>query len=247
MHPARLVLLKYAKEMPKTYAHLKDFIEKERPDWLRALIPRHISAPSEYWPQKVLALATIQAALCNQTAHDLGVNPDSTFAAVEGQTAHLLQFEVPTFYASEELLTAATRTDLPSDIFLDAVPFPFPALVFMFPKGTIRHPSEGDCPYIAVSRPEKGQVFSLPLKDITIKITAPESVILVSTYLPEENRCYYKSIFVVSGETMKRRSNEPARSHSRFLEKVCPDAKRQFPLSMRNLLTGCGCSGQPWS
>ena len=73
----------------------------------------------------------------------------------------------------------------------------------MFPKGSIRHPSEGDCPYIAVSRPEKGQVFSLPLKDITIKITAPESVILVSTYLPEENRCYYKSIFVVSGETMK--------------------------------------------
>ena len=28
----------------------------------------------------------------------------------------------------------------PSDVFLDAVPFPFAAFVFMFPKGTIRHP-----------------------------------------------------------------------------------------------------------
>ena len=102
-----------------------------------------------------------------------------------------------------ELLGAAARTDLPTDIFMDALPFPFPALVFMLPKGTIRHPAEGECPYIVVSRVQKGQVFPLPLKDITIATTAADNAILVSTYLPDEFRCYHKSISVVPGETMK--------------------------------------------
>ena len=30
------------------------YLEKEHPDWLRALTPRHINAPVDYWPQKVL-------------------------------------------------------------------------------------------------------------------------------------------------------------------------------------------------
>jgi hypothetical protein len=86
---------------------------------------------------------------------------------------------------------------------MDALPFPFPALVFMLPKGTIRHPAEGECPYIVVSRVQKGQVFPLPLKDITIATTAADNAILVSTYLPDEFHCYHKSISVVPGETMK--------------------------------------------
>ena len=145
---------------PKTYPELRAFIEKERPDWLQALVPRRINAPSEYWPQKVLALATIQAALSNQVMQDAGLKPDATFVMVECQTGHLLQFDVPTFYVSKELLAASARTDLLDNTFLDAVTFPFPASVFMFPKGTIRHPSEGECPYIVVSRVAKGQVFS---------------------------------------------------------------------------------------
>ena len=52
----------------------------------------------------------------------------------------MLEYEVPTFYVSKEHLAAAARTDLPGELLLDAVPFPFPALVFMLPKGTIRHP-----------------------------------------------------------------------------------------------------------
>jgi hypothetical protein len=102
-------------------------------------MPRRINAPSVYWPQKVLAVATVHAAMHNQVASDVGRKSDPGFSAAEGQGAHLLKFEVPTYYVSEELIAAAARTDLPTDIFLDALPFPFPALVFMFPKGTIRH------------------------------------------------------------------------------------------------------------
>jgi hypothetical protein len=134
---------------------------------------------------------------------DAGMKLDPTFGVVEGQTGHLLQFDVPTFYVSKELLAVAARTDLPTDIFMNALPFPFPALVFMLPKATIRHPTEGECPYIVVSRVQKGQIFSLPLKDISIATTTPENAIVVSTCLPDEFRCSRKTISVVGGETMK--------------------------------------------
>ena len=92
---------------------------------------------------KVLAVATVHAA--NQVASDVGRKSDPGFSAAEGQGAHLLKFEVPTYYVAEELIAAAARTDLPTGIFLDVLPFPFPALVFMFPKGTIRHAVHGEC------------------------------------------------------------------------------------------------------
>jgi hypothetical protein len=142
-------------------------------------------------------------AISNQLMKDAGMKLDPTFGVVEGQTGHLLQFDVPTFYVSKELLAVAARTDLPTDIFMNALPFPFPALVFMLPKATIRHPTEGECPYIVVSRVQKGQIFSLPLKDISIATTTPENAIVVSTCLPDEFRCSRKTISVVGGETMK--------------------------------------------
>ena len=213
MDQARLLLTHFARQAPMSYEALKAFLEKERPDWIRALIPRNINAPSSYWPQKILAVSTIQAVICNQIAHELGEKLDLTFGTVEGQMAHLLQYDVPTFYISKELLAAAARTDLPGDLLLDAVPFPFPAMVFMFEKGTLRHPAQGDCPYAVVSRPQKGQVFSLPLDGMRISRTAAETAVIVSTYLPEEHRAYHSSVSVVSGETIKaayeRASNIP--------------------------------------
>src|SRR5271166_1172787 len=39
----------------------------------------------------------------NQVASDVGRKSDPGFSAAEGQGAHLLKFEVPTYYVSEEL------------------------------------------------------------------------------------------------------------------------------------------------
>ena len=66
MDPARLIIHKLASKKPKTHAEFTGFLDKERPDWIQALIPRRINAPSEYWPQKVFAVATILAAIRNQ-------------------------------------------------------------------------------------------------------------------------------------------------------------------------------------
>jgi hypothetical protein len=37
---------------------------------------------------------------------------------------HLIEYDVPTFYVSKELLAAASRTELPMDKRLDAIPIP---------------------------------------------------------------------------------------------------------------------------
>jgi hypothetical protein len=127
-----------------------------------------------------------------------------------------------------ELLAAAARTDLPAELLLDAVPFPFPALVFMLPKGTIRHPIEGDCPYIVVSRTEKGQVTSLPLKDIRVSCAAPETAVTTSTYLPAENRAYYKSISVVPGETLKAACERASKIPLELPDEDSPEVEADF-------------------
>jgi hypothetical protein len=88
----------------------------------RSINARRINAPSDYWPQKVLALATVQAALSNQLMKDAGMKLDSTFGVIEGQTGHLLQLTHPHFTSPKELLTVAARTDLSTDIFMDVLP-----------------------------------------------------------------------------------------------------------------------------
>jgi hypothetical protein len=45
----------------------------------------------------------------------------------------------------------------------EAIPFPFDTLVFMLPKRTVRHPTDGDCPFLVLSRTTKGQNLSLPI------------------------------------------------------------------------------------
>jgi len=35
-----------------------EYLEKEHPDWPRVLTARHINAPADYWPQKVLAVSS---------------------------------------------------------------------------------------------------------------------------------------------------------------------------------------------
>jgi hypothetical protein len=113
---------------------------------------------------------------------------------------------VPTYYVSRELLAAALRTELPDDLVFEAIPFPFNALVFMLPKGTVRHPTEGDCPFLVLSRTSKGQTLSLPIPGLDFNVTAEQDAVLVTTYMPEAdfNVTYYKSVPLISGATIKQ-------------------------------------------
>jgi hypothetical protein len=56
----------------------------------------------------------------------------------------------------------------------EAIPFPFDALVFMLPKGTVCHPIDGNCPFLVLSRTIKGQNLSLPIPGLDFQVTADQ-------------------------------------------------------------------------
>ena len=68
--------------------------------------------------------------------HEALTRPNPAFAAVHGQAALLLRYDVPIYYVSRELLAACVGTELRDDTVFEAIPFPFDALVFMLPKET---------------------------------------------------------------------------------------------------------------
>jgi hypothetical protein len=81
------------------YTEVRAYLEKEHPDRLRALTPRHINAPAEYWPQKVLAASSANAATQNYVSiQEYQTKPNPALAAVHGQASWLLHYDVPTYY-----------------------------------------------------------------------------------------------------------------------------------------------------
>jgi hypothetical protein len=77
------------------YAEVRAYLEQEHQDWLRALMPRHINAPADYWPQKVLAVSSANAAMQNYVSiceHQTTPNP--ALAAVHGRAALFLGHDV---------------------------------------------------------------------------------------------------------------------------------------------------------
>jgi hypothetical protein len=134
----------------------------------------------------VLAVSSVNAATQNYASiYEHQTRPNPALSAVHGQAALLLRYDVPTYYVSRELLAAALRTELPDDMVFEAIPFPFDALVFMLPKRTIRHPAEGDCPFLVLSRTSKGQTLSLPIQGLDFGVIADQDAVLVTTYMPE--------------------------------------------------------------
>jgi hypothetical protein len=114
--------------------------------------------------------------------------------AIQSRMSVLLKFDVPTFYVSKDFLLAALRTELPQDMLLEGIPFPFAGTVFMFPKGLVCHQEEGDCPYIAFSKHKKGDRHDLPISELSCPTVAPRDMVIASTYTPEAklNVNYFK-------------------------------------------------------
>jgi hypothetical protein len=138
--------------------------------------------------------------------HEHQTRSNTALAAVHGQAALLLRYDVPTYYVSRELLAAAIRTEVPDDMFFEAIAFPFDVLVFMLPKRRVHHPTEGDCPFLILSRTSTGQNLSLPIQGLDFWVTAEQDAVLITTYMPEAefNVAYYKSVSLIPGTTIKQ-------------------------------------------
>ena len=72
----------------------------------------------------------------------------------------------------------------------------------MLPKGAVRHPTDGDCPFLVVSRTTKGEALFLPIRDLDFSVKAEQDAVLVTTYMPEAhfNVTYYKSVPLIPAQ-----------------------------------------------
>ena len=163
----------------------------------------------------------------------------AALAAVHGQVTLLLRYDVPTYYVSRELLAAAVRTELPDDMVFEAIPFPFDALVFMLPKGTVRHPTDGDCPFLALTRTSKGQSLSLPIPALDFQLTTDRDAVPLTTYMPEAkfNVTYYKSVPLIPGATIKQAFQQASSvPFSLFIDDQVADNEEGIDLSAEDFV-----------
>ena len=129
----------------------------------------------------MLAVSSANAAMQNYVSiNEHQARPNPALAAAHGQAALLPCYDVPIYYVSRQLLAAAARTELPDNMVFEAIPFPCDGLVFMLPKGTVRHPADGDCPFLVLSRTSKGQHLSLPISGLDFGVAADQGDVLVT-------------------------------------------------------------------
>jgi hypothetical protein len=76
----------------------------------------------------------------------------------------------------------------------------------MLPKATVGHPTDGDCPFLVLSRTNKGQTLSLPISGLDFSVSAGQDTVLVTTYMPEAkfNVTFWKSVPLIPGATIRQ-------------------------------------------
>jgi hypothetical protein len=122
--------------------------ERTAPELLRLFMPlRYTEPPPGYWPAKVFALGALCAGHLRQQLGEVGSGP--AFLLTANIARH---YGVPIYYIAPGLVEAALRTDLSPELRLTDIHWPFPALLLMLPRGSLRHPVEGDVPFIGLCR-----------------------------------------------------------------------------------------------
>lgn len=135
------------------------FEQPSRRDLLEKLYPRAYTVPNGYVSPKAVAQA-----LCWPSILMVGRAESEAVdeVAVHGHmtTAKLLKFEIPTFFVDSLFMSAIRATDPPEDTQLESIKWPFEGMLFLFKKGILMSPVDGDCPYLAISRHRAGDVLN---------------------------------------------------------------------------------------
>lgn len=69
----------------------------------------------------------------------------------------LVEYSMPTYFVSSNLLHACLQTSLPEGFPYSDLRWPLPAMLFILPRGAVSSPADGDCRFIALARHGKGE------------------------------------------------------------------------------------------
>jgi hypothetical protein len=131
-----------------------DRVEKELPELWQACYPRVYNEPKcgRYYSPKEPARHL--AAVAIKVMENLDGRAEKYEFIV---ASHLARYRIPMFWLGHDMTVAITKTVPPGKIDWYEMDMPFPACVFMLPKGTLTHPTEGDVPFIAYARMKENE------------------------------------------------------------------------------------------
>ncbi len=137
-------------------------LETQWPELITKCCPRIYETSQDYASSKLVGTRLATSAVNRCAAVSAGINEDAT--GVEFLIANqLVRFGVPTYFLSRELAQAIRQTKPPMALEWHDMHLPFEAAVFMLPRNTLRHATEGDCNYITYARYRIGDIFTSPL------------------------------------------------------------------------------------
>jgi hypothetical protein len=135
-----------AQEIRDTY----DELERNYPELWRICYPRIYSESPRcgnyYSPKEparqfaAIALKVMQGTVGRSEQYEFLV------------ASQLARYQMPMYWLGKDIAEAIRQTTPPGEIDWYAMPLPFEAAIFMLPKGSMRHPTEGNVEFIAYSR-----------------------------------------------------------------------------------------------
>lgn len=126
------------------------------PEIWKSVYPRVYEEPStigSYYSPRTPAIQLLTIALKYIEGH-IGKAEQYEFHFA----SHAVKYGVPIFWVGKDMAEAIKETAPPGEIPWYTLPLPYPACIFMLPKGSLRHPQEGDITHIGFCRMRAGEI-----------------------------------------------------------------------------------------
>jgi hypothetical protein len=141
------------------YNIIVDRIKKENPAFYNKCYPKPFQHADKWYSARYFSLiaqeSMFQRAMgFKQPVSDNG-NIDSVALSVYYTTSRLLELGVPTYFVEPALLQALSQTNLPKELTLTDIHWPFDAILFVLPKNCIKAP-HGEPLYLGIARNPAG-------------------------------------------------------------------------------------------
>jgi hypothetical protein len=139
------------------YQDMVEIFERDYPALWRLVYPRTYRELGAYHSPKIPAVMFADAAVL--FAHfPERARADFSFATpVYRMLCECAKHAFPTYFVENAMLQAVARTTPPGDLEWKDIPMPHPGLVFILPRGALRHPHCGEIGWIAVARTTPGE------------------------------------------------------------------------------------------
>jgi len=148
----------------ESYQFIKQAIQSQRPDLLRALNPR-LYQGADWWESPMVPavhLAATLAAWADPTLDGVPGARDLMTQMVAVTAARTLECDVPTYFVEPDLASAIRGAEPPEGARWTDITFPFPAGIFMLPRGFVTDAEGHSYDYVTWCHVVAGQPVTIP-------------------------------------------------------------------------------------